>query len=35
MGKLTGFMEYERLDEPHEEPQARPKPVPVARQTFD
>jgi glutamate synthase (NADPH/NADH) small chain len=23
MGKVTGFMEYERLEEPHEEPQAR------------
>jgi glutamate synthase (NADPH/NADH) small chain len=23
MGKITGFLEYERLDEPHEEPQAR------------
>jgi glutamate synthase (NADPH/NADH) small chain len=25
MGKVTGFLEYERLDEPHEEPQARRK----------
>ncbi len=25
MGKVTGFLEYERLDEPHEEPQARKK----------
>jgi glutamate synthase (NADPH) small chain len=25
MGKITGFLEYERLDEPHEEPQARKK----------
>ena len=23
MGKVTGFLEYERLEEPHEEPQAR------------
>ena len=23
MGKVTGFMEYERLEEPHEAPQAR------------
>ena len=23
MGKITGFLEYERLEEPHEEPQAR------------
>ena len=23
MGKITGFMEYERLEEPHEEPKAR------------
>jgi len=23
MGKITGFMEYERLEEPHEAPQAR------------
>jgi len=23
MGKITGFLEYERLDEPHEEPRAR------------
>jgi glutamate synthase (NADPH/NADH) small chain len=25
MGKVTGFLEYERLEEPHEEPQARRK----------
>ena len=25
MGKITGFLEYERLEEPHEEPQARKK----------
>ena len=25
MGKVTGFLEYERLEEPHEEPQARKK----------
>src|SRR5262245_13362236 len=25
MGKVTGFMEYERLEEPHEAPQARTK----------
>jgi glutamate synthase (NADPH/NADH) small chain len=25
MGKITGFLEYERLEEPHEEPQARRK----------
>jgi glutamate synthase (NADPH/NADH) small chain len=25
VGKITGFLEYERLEEPHEEPQARKK----------
>jgi glutamate synthase (NADPH/NADH) small chain len=25
MGKITGFLEYERLEEPHEEPRARKK----------